>query len=76
LLVDFASISATKHEAEGAGAHRVFLGCEGYGERTALLVEDCAIPDEVPPIQRLLVVPWMIEGLDSAPCTVWAEVDG
>ena len=76
LLVDFASISATKHEAEGAEAHRVFLGCEGYGERTALLVEDCAIPDEVPPIQRLLVVPWMIEGLDSAPCTVWAEVDG
>lgn len=73
LLVDFPSMSATQHEAEGAEAHRVFLGCEGYGERTILLVEDCAVPDPLPAIERLFIVPWMFEGLDSAPCTVWAE---
>lgn len=75
LLVDFVSISATQHEAEGAEAHRVFLGCQGYGERTILLAEDCCIPDPLPPIARLFLVPWMIEGLDSAPCTIWAEVN-
>ncbi len=73
LLVDFPSISATRHEAEGAEAHRVFLGCQGYGERTILLAEDCAIPDPLPGIERLFLVPWFVEGLDSAPCTIWAE---
>jgi hypothetical protein len=58
---------------EGVEAHRVLLGCEGFSDRTVLLVEDARLPRELKPPSRVIVAPWMIEGLDSAPCTVLAE---
>lgn len=73
LAVDFMSISSPAHETEGADAHRVFLGCAGDSTRSILLVEDALIPDALPPLSRLFVIPWMFEGLDSAPCTMFAE---
>lgn len=74
VAMDFISVSSLLHEEEGADAHRVFLGCAGYGERSVLLVEDALIPRELEPPARILIVPWMMEGLDSAPCTVLAEL--
>ncbi|HET8548238.1 MAG TPA: cyclase family protein [Bryobacteraceae bacterium] len=73
LIVDFISIASTAHQEEGCDAHRVFLGCAGYSERTVLLVEDANIPAGFRAPKRILVVPWMIDGVDSAPCTVLAE---
>jgi arylformamidase len=75
LAVDFMSISSPAHEAAGAEAHRVFLGCTRYAARPILLVEDALIPDALPPLLRLFVIPWMFDGLDSAPCTMFAEVE-
>lgn len=69
VAMDFMSVSSFAHEEEGAAAHRVFLG----GPRPVLLIEDAKIPPALPSLARVFVVPWFVEGLDSAPCTVFAE---
>jgi kynurenine formamidase len=74
IAMDIISASSLLHDAEGAEAHRVFLGCEGYGPRSVLLIEDAHIPDDLDVPKRILLAPWMMEGLDSAPCTVLAEI--
>jgi arylformamidase len=73
LAVDFMSISSPAHEEAGAEAHRVFLGCTRYAARPILLVEDALLPDPMPVLERVFVIPWRFEGLDSAPCTMFAE---
>jgi arylformamidase len=73
LAMDFMSVSSPAHESEGAEAHRVFLGCTQYAARPILLVEDALLPDTMPPLLRVFVIPWMFDGLDSAPCTMFAE---
>jgi len=74
LGVDFMSISALEHPEEGAAAHRVFLGCAAYGDREVLLIEDMLLPPDLTAPEHLRVVPWLVEELDSAPCSVLAEV--
>ena len=76
LAVDFISISSPAHVAAGADAHRVFLGCTNHGARSILLVEDALLPNLLPLLLRVFVVPWMFEGLDSAPCSMFAEAAG
>lgn len=75
IAVDFASVAATVHMDEGCEAHRVFLGCGKYRDRPVLLVEDTRIPDPLPRIQKIYLIPWMFDGLDSAPCTLFAETE-
>jgi kynurenine formamidase len=75
LAVDFMSISSPVHESAGAEAHRIFLGCTDYRSRPILLVEDALLPDNIPRLLRVFVIPWMFEGLDSAPCTMFGEAD-
>jgi arylformamidase len=74
VAMDFMSASSLRHEFEGAEAHRVFLGCDGYSRRSVLLIEDARVPDDLKIPTSVLVVPWLMEGLDSAPCTVLAEL--
>jgi len=74
VAMDFPSVSALAHEQAGAEAHRVFLGCVKYAERPVLLVEDAFLPGDLPVLERVFVIPWLFEGLDSAPCTMFAEV--
>ena len=75
LAVDFASIAAMGHMEEGCEAHRIFLGCGKFRDRPVLLVEDIRFPDPMPQVQKIYLIPWMFEGLDSAPCTVFAETE-
>jgi kynurenine formamidase len=74
LGVDFMSISALAHPQEGAAAHRVFLGCAGYSDRETLLIEDMLLPPDLTAPESVRIVPWLVEELDSAPCSVLAEV--
>jgi arylformamidase len=74
VALDFISIASMAHMEEGCDAHRVFLGCPGYGGRPILLVEDAWLPESLPVLQRVFVIPLFFEGLDSAPCTMFAEV--
>lgn len=73
LAVDFASIASVAHMEEGCEAHRVFLGCGRYSDRPVLLVEDIRFPEPMPSLKRIYLIPWQFEGLDSAPCTLFAE---
>jgi kynurenine formamidase len=75
LAVDFASIAAMAHMEEGCEAHRVFLGCGEYSDRPILLVEDIRFPETMPPLQKIFLIPWFFDGLDSAPCTLFAETE-
>jgi len=75
LAVDFASMAATAHMEEGCEAHRVFLGCGRYSDRPILLVEDIRFPEVMPALQRIFLIPWLFDGLDSAPCTLFAETE-
>lgn len=74
VAMDFVSASSLAHEQAGAEAHRVFLGCTGHAP--VLLVEDALLPAHLPALRRVFVIPWMFEGLDSAPCMMFAEVGG
>ena len=74
LMVDFISVAASAHLEEGCDAHRVFLGYPGPGKKSVLLVEDVFVPEALPDLKKVYVVPLFFEGLDSAPCTVFAEV--
>jgi arylformamidase len=74
LGVDFMSISALEHPEEGAEAHRVFLGCAGYSDRQVLLIEDMSLSPDLTAPEHVRIVPWLVEELDSAPCSVLAEV--
>jgi arylformamidase len=73
LAVDFVSIAAMSHMQEGCDAHRVFLGCENYSSRPILLIEDVMLPTVLPVIEKVYLVPWFFDGLDSAPCVLFAE---
>ena len=57
LVTDFMSAAALKHQEEGCDAHRVFLGCPGYGDRAVLLVEDAMLPADLTPPLRIIIVP-------------------
>ncbi|MGH9448961.1 MAG: cyclase family protein [Terriglobia bacterium] len=74
LMVDFISMAAAAHMEDGCDAHRVFLGYPGPGKRSILLIEDSFIPDALPVPKKVYAVPLFFEGLDSAPCTVFADV--
>ena len=73
LAVDFASIASAAHMEEGCEAHRIFLGCGRYNDRPVLLVEDIRFPESIPSLNKVYLIPWQFEGLDSAPCTLFAE---
>jgi kynurenine formamidase len=73
VAMDIPSLSAWNHMEEGAEAHRVLLGCDGYSDRAVLLIEDARLPADLKTPSRVILAPWMIEGLDSAPCTLLAE---
>ncbi|MGJ5819711.1 cyclase family protein [Paludibaculum fermentans] len=73
IAMDIPSVSALTHDAEGAEAHRVFLGCTAYPQRPILLIEDAHLPADLPPLQRVILMPWLFDGLDSSPCTLFAE---
>lgn len=74
--IDSLSISGFQNRARGRKAHlAAFERRESLGE-PLLLVEDMNLTvlkaDEK--IQKIIVVPWFISDIDSAPCTVLAEV--
>jgi hypothetical protein len=73
--MDFASAAATTHMKEGCEAHRVFLGCGSFSDRPVLLIEDVRLPDVMPTLNKIYLVPWFFDGLDSAPCTLFAEAE-
>ncbi|MCS7129544.1 MAG: cyclase family protein [Candidatus Caldarchaeum sp.] len=69
LGVDMISISSPVNREQGREAHRILLT-----ERSFLIVEDMDLQGKPSEYRRLILSPLMVEELDSAPCTVFAEV--
>lgn len=73
--IDTISISSFQHREVGRIAHRAaFIEDVDLGE-PILLIEDMKL-DEIwnNKIRRIMVLPWLVDGLESAPCNVLAEV--
>lgn len=74
--IDSISISSFLHRERGREAHTAaFIKQEGFGE-PLLLIEDMAINtlSAKDKLRKVVVIPWQILGIDSAPCIVLAEV--
>lgn len=67
LGLDVISVSAGGKLAPGWEAHRILLD-PARGRR--LIVEDMRLPEALPPLQRLWIVPLIVEGTDSSWCSV------
>lgn len=73
--IDCISISSFQHRSEGWEAHRAaFIEGVGFGE-PLLLIEDMkldAVSGEN--IEKMFIIPWQIEGIDSSPCKIIAVI--
>ena len=74
--IDCISISSYGKPEQGRKAHlNAFMENEELGE-SLILVEDMKLDKikNMESIESLIVVPWQIKGIDSAPCTVIAKI--
>lgn len=70
--IDWISISSYCHREVGRQAHRAFLDPDGEG-KPIILIEDMNIPTHTTSLREVRVFPLIIEGIDSAPCTIIGE---
>ncbi|MCZ7393735.1 MAG: cyclase family protein [Candidatus Methanoperedens sp.] len=73
--IDSISISSFQHRNEGREAHRAaFIEQKGLG-KPLLLIEDMNIDIlSGESIEMMIVLPWQIDGLDSAPCNIIGSI--
>lgn len=73
--MDIISMSAYKHPELGKEAHiNAFKKSNGLGE-PLLLIEDMKLSHiQNMSLEKVMIVPWQINGVDSAPCTVIAKM--
>jgi kynurenine formamidase len=72
IAVDFVSIASYRDQAEGNKAHRILLG--GSDGHHVCAIEDVNLAIVDPgKLKRVMALPFLVEGIDSAPVTVVAE---
>lgn len=76
LGIDTISVSGFQNRIRGREAHKAAFKEEPNLGDPLLLIEDMDLSSltDNENITKLLVIPWLIQGIDSAPCTVLAEV--
>ena len=67
--MDWISVSSYENRELGREAHRTFLNPEGEGY-PILIIEDMNLSKNLKNLAEVLVVPILIEKIDSAPCTI------
>lgn len=74
--IDSISISSFQHRSEGIEAHKAAFNIkEGLGA-PLLLIEDMNLRTSLNSKLKLIIVfPWQVNGIDSAPRTVLAEIE-
>ncbi len=70
---DWISLSSRLDRKMGREAHRVFLNPTKPG-KPVLIIEDMDLSAASFALKQVQVAPWLIRGLDSAPCTVIGTV--
>jgi arylformamidase len=72
LGIDFISLAASRFVDEGIQAHRVLF--EGK-DRHFLIFEDMDLSPNLSMLKQVIALPWLIQGFDSAPCTILGMLD-
>lgn len=67
--IDSISVSSYQNREVGRRTHQIFLN----GDRPMILIEDLCLED-LSTLQKLFVIPLMLNGLDGSPVTVFAKV--
>ncbi|WP_413378168.1 cyclase family protein [Alkalihalobacillus sp. 1P02AB] len=74
VALDWISLSSYPHRKEGALAHQYLLG--EFQSRFLFIIEDLNFEGlNNNTLNRVVALPLLIEGIDSAPCTVVAEIN-
>jgi kynurenine formamidase len=73
--IDAISISSYSRIGLGEETHRILLGGGSALSEPKLVIEDLDLSDDLNGIKRVFVIPLFISEADSAPCTVFAEVE-
>ena len=67
--LDIISVSSASNRDEGRKAHAILLK-----ERDFFIIEDMNLSNYIANIKRIFAIPIFINGVDSSPCTVFAEI--
>jgi len=70
LGLDVPSLACIAHLEQTMPAHNMLL--EGEGRRF-LVIEDMNLEQDLSGLQRVILAPWQVAGVDSTPCTVFGE---
>lgn len=74
--IDCISISSYQNPNKGKEAHLNAFKIDGNLGESLLLIEDMKLSEiKNGDLKCVIVIPWQIEGIDSAPCTVLAEIE-
>lgn len=74
VAVDTLSVGSVTHPEEGCETHRILCGVGRHDGRFVLIYEDVRMDHLGSPPLRVWGLPLMVEGLDSAPVVMAAEV--
>lgn len=69
--VDSISVSPYGNRKIGRETHRIFLQKHLFGGQPVCIIEDMDLSGNLIGLKKVFVVPLFIEGVDSAPCTVF-----
>lgn len=69
LGLDWISVSSFENRELGRQAHRAFLNPEGE-EHPILIIEDMNLSADLNNLREVWVAPFLVERIDSAPCTI------
>ncbi|MEW6679508.1 MAG: cyclase family protein [bacterium] len=73
--IDSISVSSFPHREEGRRTHQILLAEQGYPGGPMLLIEDMDLSFNNGKLLKVYVVPLMLEGVDSMPCSVIGEYE-
>jgi len=71
--VDCIAAAAPEHLETGIEFHRVILDPHRVGG-CRFIIEDMDLTQVTSSLRRVIVVPFLVQGVDSAPCTVFGEI--
>ena len=73
--IDAISISSFAHLDIGEKTHQILLMADFHLFEPKFIIEDMNLSADLKGMKRVFVIPLFIDEVDSAPCTVFAEVE-
>ena len=70
---DVPSIACIPHLDETMEAHNEFFRRAGLEK--FIIIEEMKLDKKIKSIHKLVVSPWLVEGMNSGPCVIWAEIE-